>query len=117
MALAVGDLDQALIDGPIPQGYGTMAARCREAVFVPEQDAEMGSRIVGRDDEAAIHVSVAAGLMAKRFAEGVERVVGRLEDGEAPLGYGLAGWEVAWRKVLDDAEGFAGCVPVFCVYP
>jgi hypothetical protein len=48
-----------------------MSAGGRKAIFMEEQDAEVGARIVGRGYEATVHVCVAAGFVAEGSAEEV----------------------------------------------
>jgi hypothetical protein len=56
---------------------------------VPEQHPEIRARVVGLDEEAPVHVGMAARLVAEQPPHAVDRVVGR--RGSAPLPDGRAG--------------------------
>src|SRR5439155_7302268 len=56
-------------DRPVPAGGG-------ESGPVPEQGAEVGALVVGRDQEAAVHVGVAARLVAQQPADAVGGGIG-----------------------------------------
>ena len=49
-----------------------MPAGGRVAVLVPEEHAEVGAVVVGLDQEAAVHVGVAARLVAQQPAHHVD---------------------------------------------
>ena len=75
---------------------------------MPEEDAEVGAVVIGRDDEAAVHVGVAARLVAQQPPDAVDdvaapRVLAALADGRA----GDIG-----RAGRDDPERLAGGVVV-----
>src|SRR6185312_15131968 len=69
------------VDGPHTQRDGAVSTRGGEAVLVPEQDSEVGTGIVGRGDEPAIHIRMPAGFEAQELAQLVH--VG-VVDGENP---------------------------------
>lgn len=49
---------------------------------MPAQDAELGAVVVGRDEEAAVHVGVPARLLHQQLPDGVD-LRGRLRGGSA----------------------------------
>ena len=61
------------LDRPRAERDRAVAARGRVAVLVPEEHAEVGPVVVGRDEEAAVHVGVPARLVAEQPAHGVHR--------------------------------------------
>ena len=58
----------ARLDRPRAERDRAVPARGRVAVLVPEQHAEVGAGVVGRDREAAVHVGVPARLVAQQPA-------------------------------------------------
>ena len=54
-----------------------MSAGGRVAILVPEQNAELGTAIVGRHEEAAVHVGVPAGLVTQQPAHAVDFLAAR----------------------------------------
>ena len=87
-----------------------MSAGGREAVLVPEQCTEVGSVVIGRRDEASIHVGVAARLIAEQFSQTLDTCVAGGID--PPLCHCLA-WQVH-RRVGHDPERFPRRVVVGC---
>jgi hypothetical protein len=63
------------VHGPDTQGDGAVTTGGGVAILVPEEHAEVRLRIVRRDLEAAVHVGVAARLMAEQPADGVQASV------------------------------------------
>ncbi len=61
------------LDGPGAERDRPVSARGRVAVLVPEEDAEVGALVVGRDEEAAVHVRVPARLVAQQPADRLDR--------------------------------------------
>ena len=60
------------LDGPRAERDRPVPARGRVAVLVPEEDAEVGAVVVGRHQEAAVHVGVPARLVAQQPADRVD---------------------------------------------
>ncbi|GHI25704.1 hypothetical protein Shyd_70750 [Streptomyces hydrogenans] len=84
---------------------------------MPEEDAEVGAVVVGRDDEPAVHPRVAARFLDEEAAQRVQGAgagggagAAGADGGGAPLGDGVAGG--GRQAVGDDPEGFAGGVVV-----
>jgi hypothetical protein len=80
-----------------------MPARGREAIFVPEQDTEICPGVVGRRDEAAVHVSVTTRLETEHLPQPVHCRVG--DRPGAPVGDAIA--RDRDRGFGDDAKGLA----------
>ena len=76
------DGDAPGVDRPGHERDRPVAAGRRVALVVEEHDAEVGVRVVGRRDEAAVHVGVAARLVDEQPADVVE--VRRRPSGGAP---------------------------------
>ena len=66
------DREAAGIDRPGHERDGPVATGRRVALVVEEHDAEVAGRVVGRRDEAAVHVGVAARLVDEELADVVE---------------------------------------------
>jgi len=69
-----------------------MPARGREAIFVPEQDTEICPGVVGRRDEAAVHVGVTTGFETEQLPQTVHCRVGDrpgAPTGSASAVYGI----------------------------
>ncbi|KAK5632363.1 hypothetical protein RRF57_008077 [Xylaria bambusicola] len=66
--VVVWDFDNAFSNSPVAQSDGAMAAGSRETVLVPEQNAKMGARVVGRHNEATIHISMTPRFVAESLA-------------------------------------------------
>ena len=64
-------LHNPMCHSPVTKRNRPMSAGGRKAIFMEEQDAEVGARIVGRGYEATVHVCVAAGFVAEGLAEEV----------------------------------------------
>ena len=62
------------LDGPRAERDRPVPARGRVAVLVPEEDAEVGAVVVGRHEEAAVHVGVPARLVAQQPADRLDRL-------------------------------------------
>jgi hypothetical protein len=75
--------DPAALDRPRAERDGPVPARRRVAVLVPEEDAEVGAAVVGRHEEAAVHVGVSARLVAEHAPDDLGRLRrhGRLAPG------------------------------------
>ena len=65
--------DQAGVDRPRAERDRAVPAGGRVAVLVPEQHAEVRAVVVGRHQEAAVHVGVAARLVAQQPPHRVDR--------------------------------------------
>ena len=84
----VGRRDPPGVDGPRAERDRPVPTRGRVAVLVPEQHAEVGAVVVGRDDEAAVHVGVPARLLDEQPPDAVD---GLGPGGvRAPFGHGRA---------------------------
>ncbi len=70
--LAFSPLDEPLVERPGHERDRPVAARGRVAGVVEEDDAEIGRRVVRLDDEAAVHVRMAARLVDEKAAYVVE---------------------------------------------
>ena len=103
-----GASTSAGLDRPRAERDRAVAARGRVAVLVPEEHAEVGAVVVGRDEEAAVHVGVAARLVAEQPPHRVDLVRGRRVL--APLEHGRAG--DLGRARRHDPERLAGRVVV-----
>ena len=109
LRLAVGlARDPARLHRPRAERDRAVPARGRVAVLVPEQHAEVGAGVVGRDREAAVHVGVPARLVAQQAAHGVH--LGAAARVLAPLAHG--GARDLGRAAGDDAERLARGVVV-----
>ena len=64
-----GRLYAARLDRPGSERDRAVAARRRVAVLVPEQHPELGAVVVGGHEKAAVHVGVAARLVAQQAAD------------------------------------------------
>jgi hypothetical protein len=108
-------LEQALVERPGDERDRAVAARGRVAGVVEEDDAEVaaGLRV---DDEAAVHVGVAAWLVDQELADVVEafhRIASRFQDRSSPGHLHPAGDDpkgLAAGVVVDgvDQEGLSG---------
>ena len=106
VVLAFPALDDPLVERPGHERDRAVAARGRVAGVVEEDDAEVGAVVVRRNDEAAVHVRVTAGLEDEEAAdvvEPLERVAAAVEDR-------LTAERVDAGR--DDAEGLASGVVV-----
>lgn len=63
---AVLGRDSTGVDRPQPEGDRPVAARGRKAVLVPEEHPEVAVIVVGRSDEPAVHVGMAAWFVAEQ---------------------------------------------------
>ena len=75
VVLALLLLDDALVERPRDERDRPVPARGRIAGVVEEDDAEVRFRVLGLDDEAAVHVGVPARLVHEQPANVVEPVV------------------------------------------
>jgi hypothetical protein len=105
-----GSRDAPGFHRPRTQRNRSVPARGRVAVLVPEQHAEGGTLVVGRDDEAAVHVGMAARLVTQQPAQTVDTL--RRRGALAPLSH------VRARDLPDvtddDPEWLTGRVVVRC---
>ena len=107
--LAVGGrLDEPRLHGPGAERDRPVPARGRVAVLVPEEHAEVGAVVVGRDEEAAVHVGVAARLVAEQPAHTLGLL--RRRGAHPALGDRRAGQRR--RALAHDAERLARRVVV-----
>jgi hypothetical protein len=86
VVLALAPLDDALVERPRDERDRPVPARGRVAGVVEEDDAEVGAVVVRLDDEAAVHVRVAARLVDEEppnVVEPLERVAALVEDRRA----------------------------------
>ena len=108
--LALARLDDALLECPGDERDRPVPARRRVPLVVEEDDAEIGSVVVRRDDVAAVHVCVAARLEDEEAAEAVEvlaREAAAVEDRLALERRHAAGHDperLAARVVVDDRD-------------
>ena len=106
VVLALGSLDDALVERPRDERDRPVPARGRVAGVVEEDDAEVRAVVVRLDDVAAVHVGMPARLVDQQAAYVVEPVVGvasLVEDRRPAQGIDAAG---------DDPERLAGSVVV-----
>jgi len=81
--LPLAPLDDAFVQRPRDERDRPVPACRRVALVVEEHDPEVGTLVVGRDDMAAVHVGVAAGLVHEQPPERIElraREAAALED-------------------------------------
>ena len=86
VVLALLARDDALVERPGDERDRPVSARGRVARVVEEDDAEIGVVVVRLDDEAAVHVGVAARLVDEQpphVVEPLERVAPLVEDRRA----------------------------------
>src|SRR5690606_18723671 len=105
-----GGLDETFADGVDAERDRAVAARRGVAVLVPEQRAEVRAGVVGRYEEAAVHVGVAARLVHQQLAEVVDvgGIGAAFQDGGARDGGDAAGDDperLARRVVVDGGDG------------
>ncbi len=73
----VGRRHPPRFDRPRAERDRPVSAGGRVAILVPEQNAKVGTAIVGRHEEAAVHVGVPAGLVTQQPAHAVDFLAAR----------------------------------------
>ena len=109
LALAIsGRRHPTGLDGPCTERDRPVSARGRVAVLVPEQDTELGPFIVRWHEEAPVHVSVAARLVAEQLAHAVDLLRARRVLTPVPD----RGARDLERAEIDDPKRLAGGVVI-----
>jgi hypothetical protein len=107
--LAVGfGGDPSRLDRPGPEGDRAVPTGRGVPILVPEQRAQVGAFVVGRDEKAAVHVGVAPRLMAQQPPDAID-LLGR---GGALTALSYIGPRDLHLALGDDPEGLAGGVIV-----